>query len=98
MSDSTVRFVIDGKSVLPEAMPKVYRVIDVKAVAIGDGLICCTATLYHRHLRPRVAWTGRTIDPRIKRMALVSIRWNRQPVCDNGERQLQPTAKEAAHV
>ena len=85
MSDSSARFVIDGKTVVPTAMPKVYRVIDVKAVAIGDGLICCTATLYHRHLRPRVAWTGRTIDPRIKRMALVSIRWNRQPVCENGE-------------
>ena len=85
MSDSTVSFVIDGKTVRPESMPRVYRLLDAKAVDIGNGLICCTATLYHRHLSPRVAWTCRTIAPRIRKLGLVSIRWNRQPVCDDGE-------------
>lgn len=85
MSDSTVRFVIDGKTVQPESMPRVFRLLDAKAVAIGDGLICCTATLYHRHLSPKVAWTCRTIDPGIRKLGLVSIRWNPQPVCEDGE-------------
>ena len=85
MSDSTTRFVIDGKSVLPEAMPKVYRLLDAKVVALGDGLICCTATLYHRHLSPRVAWTCRKIDPRIRLLGLVSIRWIQEPTCEDGE-------------
>ena len=85
MSDSTVRFVIDGKSVLLEAMPKVYRLLDAKVVALGDGLICCTATLYHRHLSPRVAWTCRKIDPCIRLLGLVSIRWNQEPTCEDGK-------------
>ena len=85
MSDSITRFVIDGKSVLPEAMPKVYRLLNAKAVDIGNGLICCTATLYHRHLSPRVAWTCRAIDPGLRKLGLVSIRWNPQPICDDGQ-------------
>ena len=85
MSDSTVRFVIDGKSVLPEAMPKVYRLLEAKVIALGDGLICCTATLYHRHLSPRVAWTCRKNDPRIRLLGLVSIRWNQEPTCEDGK-------------
>ena len=85
MPDYAPRFVIDGKPVLPESMPRVYRLLDVTAVAISDGLTCCTATLYHRHLCPRVAWTCRAIDPRIRRLGLVSIRWNQQPVCEDGE-------------
>ena len=85
MSDHAPRFVIDGKPVLPESMPRVYRLLDIKAVAISDGLTCCTAALYHRHLSPRVAWTCRAIDPRIQRLGLGSIRWNGQPVWDDGE-------------
>lgn len=30
MSESTTRFVIDGKTVLPESIPQVYRLLDVK--------------------------------------------------------------------
>ena len=85
MSNSTVRFVINGKTVRPESMPRVYRLIDFKAMAVGNGLICCTATLYHRHLSPRVAWTCRAIDPSLRKFGLVSIRWNGQPVCDDGQ-------------
>lgn len=85
MSNSTTHFVIDGKTIMRESMPRAYRLLDVQSVAIDDGFVCCTATLYHRHLSPRVAWTCRTIDPRLKKRALVSIRWDRQPVCENGE-------------
>lgn len=101
MSDSTTRFVIDGKPVLRESMPRAYRLLDVQAVAIDDGFICCTATLYHRHLSPRVAWTCRTVDPRLQRRALVSIRWNRQPVCENGELHigaLEPVETPDEHI
>lgn len=79
----SISFVIDGKTVRPEAMPAAYRVLDIKHVAISDTLICCTATLYHRHLSTRVAWTCRSIDPRIQKLALVAIRWDRAPVCED---------------
>jgi 3'-5' exoribonuclease len=80
----TLSFFIDGKTVRPESMPSAYRVLDIKRVAISDTLICCTATLYHRHLSPRVAWTCSSIDPRIQKLALVAIRWDRAPVCEDG--------------
>jgi hypothetical protein len=84
MFNSSTRFVIDGKTVMLASMPKIYRIVDLKRVVISDTLICCTATLYHRHLSPRVAWTCRTVDQQIKKLALVSIRWNCQPVCEDG--------------
>jgi 3'-5' exoribonuclease len=84
MSDLRSRLLIDGKSILPESLPPVFRVVEYKAVAIDLQMICCTATLYHRHVTLRVAWTCRTIDPAIRPSVLVSIQWRGTPTTEEG--------------
>ncbi len=84
MSEISRSLVIDGKRILPESLPPVLRVVECNAIAIDDLMICCTATLYHRHISLKVAWTCRTVDRKICPAALVTIRWGGTPLCENG--------------
>lgn len=88
MPDIPHRLLIDGKTVLPESMPRIYRLMDVTHVAINDHTFRYTATLYHRHLSPRVTWTGQSMDARIQLLALVSIRFKRLVVAPDGALQI----------
>lgn len=86
MSDSTVRFVIDGKSVLPEKRCPRSIAPRRQGDRLGDGLICCTAT----PLSPPPEPEGRLDVPEERSpdqvaQALVSIRWNQEPTCEDGK-------------
>ena len=84
MVDTRTRLLIDDKSILVESLPPVFRVLDYKTVAIDRQMICCTATLYHRYISLRVAWTCRSRDPAIYPFALASIQWNGTPTEEDG--------------
>jgi 3'-5' exoribonuclease len=83
MSNANRAIIINGKRLLVECLPTVFRLTAYTAAKIGDRLFCCSATIYHRHVILNVVWTVRKTDPALRVGELVAIRWNARSGSDD---------------
>ena len=80
---------LEGRRILIEAMPRVFRLREYTPVRVFGGMASCTATLCHRHLALKVAWTETKPTQDLRQGELVTIEWASKLEVEEGVVQIK---------
>jgi 3'-5' exoribonuclease len=67
-----------------ERFPDCFRLMSFSHAPVDHRTVRCEATLYHDAASARVAWHVRQPDLRLRKGALVGVRWTARPTCSEG--------------